>query len=131
MALAGSQCLAMRHRHPGLRAQQQGSHMSEAQPSKLKRVAVVLVVVAVAVAGFKYWKSRGASETQQTTFYGNVDIRDVSLAFRVGGRVESVLKQEGDAVAAGEVIARLDQAPFKLAVAQAQAAVDVAQAQLK
>lgn len=105
--------------------------MSEAQPSKLKRVAVVLVVVAVAVAGFKYWKSRGASETQQTTFYGNVDIRDVSLAFRVGGRVESVLKQEGDAVAAGEVIARLDQAPFKLAVAQAQAAVDVAQAQLK
>lgn len=105
--------------------------MSEAQPSKLKRLAMVLVVVGGLVGGGVYWFKYRAPPAQQVTFYGNVDIRDVTLAFRVGGRVEGVLKHEGDQVKAGEVIAKLDQAPFRLAVAQAQAAVGVAEAQLK
>ncbi|MBD5416206.1 MAG: secretion protein HlyD [Desulfovibrio sp.] len=40
--------------------------------------------------------------------FGNVDIRQVDLGFRVGGRIESVLVDEGDTVAAGEPLARLD-----------------------
>ena len=44
--------------------------------------------------------------------YGNVDIRDVNLAFRVGGRVDQVQVDEGDSVKAGQLLARLDPAPL-------------------
>ncbi|MGL6608927.1 biotin/lipoyl-binding protein [Aeromonas hydrophila] len=44
--------------------------------------------------------------------YGNVDIRDVNLAFRVGGRVDQVLVDEGDRIKAGQLLARLDPAPL-------------------
>ncbi|MDE7370813.1 MAG: efflux RND transporter periplasmic adaptor subunit, partial [Desulfovibrio sp.] len=40
--------------------------------------------------------------------FGNVDIRQVDLGFRVGGRIESVLVDEGDTVADGQPLARLD-----------------------
>lgn len=63
--------------------------------------------------------------------YGNVDIREANLGFRVAGRLASVLKQEGDAIQAGETVARLDQEPFQHEAAEAQARVAAAQAQLK
>jgi HlyD family secretion protein len=51
-----------------------------------------------------------------------VDIRELALGFRVPGRLESMLKDEGDPVAAGEVLARLEARPFEedLAVRDAQ-----------
>ncbi len=65
------------------------------------------------------------------TLYGNVDIREANLGFRVAGRLTTVLKQEGDAVLAGEIVARLDREPFQHETAEAQARVSAAQAQLK
>ncbi len=63
-------------------------------------------------------------------FHGNVDIREVSLGFRVSGRVAAVLKNQGDAVVAGEVLARLDDEPFRHALARAEAEVAQAAARL-
>ena len=39
---------------------------------------------------------------------GNVEIRQVDVAFRVGGRIAALLVDEGDAVDAGRELARLD-----------------------
>lgn len=52
--------------------------------------------------------------------YGNVDIRQVSLGFRVNGRLASVAVEEGDAVKAGDVLARLDAGPNEIAVRAAE-----------
>ena len=52
--------------------------------------------------------------------YGNVDIRQVPLGFRVGGRLAGVLVEEGDAVKAGDVLARLDSGPYDIAVRAAE-----------
>jgi HlyD family secretion protein len=41
-----------------------------------------------------------------------VDIREVSLGFRVSGRLREVLRDEGDAVKANEILARLDDEPY-------------------
>ena len=45
-------------------------------------------------------------------FYGNVDIRDVALGFRVAGRIAEMHVDEGDAVTAGQLLASLDLQPF-------------------
>ncbi len=63
--------------------------------------------------------------------YGNVDIRNVNLGFRVPGRIESVLKDEGDRVTQGELLARLDQSTFRDALAVRAADAEVKAAALK
>jgi HlyD family secretion protein len=53
-----------------------------------------------------------------------------NLSFRAGGPIVELKVQSGDAVKAGEMIARLDDVDAKLAIAQAEAALAMAQAQL-
>jgi len=98
--------------------------------SSKKKPVVVVVVLALAGGAFYYYRGR-PKPPAETVYYGNVDIRDVTLAFRVAGRVDRVLKHEGDPVAPGEVVATLDKTPYELALAQSRAAVEVANAQLK
>ena len=55
--------------------------------------------------------------------YGNVDIREVDLGFRVFGRVKAVFFDEGDAVKPGDLLAELDPIPYEEAVWKAKAQV--------
>ncbi len=63
--------------------------------------------------------------------YGNVDVRQVDLGFRVKGRVESMPYQEGDYVPQGSLIATLDKQPYIDLVLQARAHVESVKASLK
>ncbi|MFQ2272034.1 secretion protein HlyD [Aeromonas enteropelogenes] len=73
-----------------------------------QRIALLAALLAL-IGGYLWWQGRPADGS---VLYGNVDIRDVNLAFRVGGRVSEVLVDEGDAVQAGQLLARLDPAPL-------------------
>jgi HlyD family secretion protein len=57
-------------------------------------------------------------------------VQSVELSFGIGGEVTEVLVKEGDSVKTGDVIVRLDSAAQRNAVAQAEAALAVAQANL-
>ena len=97
---------------------------------KRKLPLLILLLAAAALVAW-FWNSRRAQPAAtHLALHGNVDIREVNLGFRVGGRVTQVLKNEGDAVAAGETIATLDPAPAQAAAAQAAAALAAAQAGL-
>ena len=97
-----------------------------------KRLLIVGVLVVAAGVALAVWLLRAKNEPQRgLTLYGNVDIRKVDLAFRVGGRVASLEAEEGDRLASGQVVARLEQTPYqdelRLAAAQkAQAAAQLA-----
>ena|SRR6187402_1638801 len=99
----------------------------------LATILVRLLVASLLAGGtfYVYQKYKPNQKKKDNSYAGNVDVRDVTLAFRVAGRVDEVLKTEGDRVQPGDVLARLDSAPLKLALAQAQAALDVAAAQVK
>jgi HlyD family secretion protein len=58
-----------------------------------------------------------------------VEIRDAQLAFKESERIAAILVQEGDRVAAGQILARLDTDRLKAQVSQAEAGVQ-AQAQV-
>ena len=62
---------------------------------------------------------------------GNIEPHaQVALGFDLGGRVTEVLVEVGDAVKAGDPLARLDDRALLLQVEQAEAALEGAQAQL-
>ena len=98
----------------------------------MKRSILIFLLLLAAVGGWFAWKTANPGQRDSApVFHGNVDIREVRLGFRVGGRVAEVLKEEGDAVASGEIVARLDAEPFQITADQARAKVEQMEAQLQ
>jgi HlyD family secretion protein len=77
--------------------------------------------VAGAAASVPWWLTRRHKTAQELTLYGNVDLRQVELAFNNSERIAEVLVQEGDHVRRGQVLARLDTRRLEPQVAQAEA----------
>ena len=94
------------------------------------RWAVIAVVVIALGGALAFWLSRDRNKEDALRLYGNVDIREVQLAFRQPGRVMQMAFDEGDAVRAGARLAALDAQPYRDALVAAQAQVQVAQAEL-
>ncbi|TCM22158.1 HlyD family secretion protein [Novosphingobium sp. PhB165] len=86
-----------------------------------KSVIAAIAVVLVLAAGLVWWIVRGHHASDEIVLHGNVDIRQVSLAFDGSGRVTQVAVEEGDAVRAGQVLARLDTVTLGLQARNADA----------
>ena len=92
---------------------------------------IMLAIVVIVVAGLLLsWPLNDARDDSVLRLYGNVDIREVELSFRQPGRVHEMAFDEGDSVSAGEVMARLDDEPYRDMVAATEAGLQVAQAEL-
>ena len=85
-----------------------------------KKLAIPLVFIAL-VAGFGGWWYQHKQANASSVYHGNVDIRQVSLAFNGGDRIKEILTQEGDRVEAGQIMARLDTTTLALQLSQAKA----------
>ncbi len=96
-----------------------------------RRRALIPAIAVVIVAGgaLLWWNSRPAADAP-LLLYGNIDIREVQLAFRQPGRVQDMAFEEGDAVASGARMATLDPVPYRQALAMAEAEVLAATATL-
>lgn len=95
-----------------------------------RKVLLVPVLLAVAAAGAWWYTRNHAPVANELVLYGNVDIRQVELAFNASGRIDRVLVQEGDRVAQGQLLASLDTARLQLSLAQAEAQAAVQRSQL-
>lgn len=97
-----------------------------------KRVLILVVLLAAAVVVVLLLNLRpGRRENGPLQLYGNVDIREANLGFRIAGKLAEMLKDEGDSVAAGDVLARLDPEPFRRDVQEARAQVGSIQARVR
>lgn len=97
--------------------------------SRRTRWSVIIFTLAL-VGGFAFWMLRDHVEDDVLRLYGNVDIREVQMAFRQPGRIIQMAYDEGDTVRAGTRLAALDAQPYRDALAAAEAEVQVAQAEL-
>lgn len=95
-----------------------------------KKIVLTVVLAVAAIAGGMYLYSRKQMSAQASaiTLYGNVDVRDVSLGFRVSGRIVEMRFEEGDRVKRETVVAVLDKRPFLDNLALAKAELDEANA---
>jgi HlyD family secretion protein len=93
-----------------------------------KRISI-LAILAFGTAGFFIWRSlRQERATADTiTLYGNIDIRQVQLAFNDSERIDKLLVDEGSTVHAGQLIGQLAQKRFADSVARERAVVDAQQ----
>jgi HlyD family secretion protein len=94
---------------------------------QIKRNYAVAAGVILILAGGLWWWASGGNGGQ---LYGNVEIRQVDLAFNAEGRVVAMNVEEGDKVKAGELLATLDDATYTNMLALSVARRDAAQAQL-
>ncbi|MEL0553341.1 MULTISPECIES: HlyD family efflux transporter periplasmic adaptor subunit [Enterobacteriaceae] len=91
-----------------------------------KKIIVGAVAAALLVAAGAYWLfGRSDNDQSHLTLHGNVDIRQVSLAFESSGRIRSLAVDEGDRVTVGQVVATLDTEALKIQEQQAIAQLDI------
>jgi HlyD family secretion protein len=96
----------------------------------MKKIAAIVVLLGIAAGLVWQFYQNGAESGAELRLYGNVDIREVQLGFRVGGRLQAMYFEEGDKVEAGDLMAALDDEPLRQALAVAAARLMEAQAML-
>lgn len=64
------------------------------------------------------------------TFTGTVEATEVDVGAEMGGRITSVLVEEGETVSAGQVIVKMDTTTLSLQLEQSKAALEAAKAKL-
>jgi multidrug resistance efflux pump len=94
----------------------------------VKKIAVVIVIAAGAVAGLLYM--RQARKPRELVLAGTLEARTVNVGSLVGGRVTRVLADEGRPVAPGQVLLTLETDTIDRQLSEQQAAIETARAQL-
>lgn len=100
---------------------------------KIMVLALVLVLLAgtVSIVAYFYRQQKALAEEQNGLHLtGTVEALTVMAAFKIPGRIDSIMVEEGDEVTAGQELAVLDKREMEARFLQAQGACEAAQGQL-
>ncbi|MEK6684503.1 MAG: efflux RND transporter periplasmic adaptor subunit [Nitrospirota bacterium] len=97
-----------------------------------KRIAVGVTVIGLlllgAVATVRYWNHRTPAD--RITASGTVEATEVKIESKVTGRIEQILVDEGDRVADGQLLVRIERREVEAQIRAAEAQVEAARANL-
>lgn len=81
----------------------------------LKAAMAAAVAVLMAAGGYYYWQTFVRTDLPQgiAVANGRLEANQIDIATKLAGRVIEVVPREGDTVAAGQIVARLDAAEYK------------------
>jgi HlyD family secretion protein len=96
---------------------------------KDKRLIIIPVLLTAAVVAWLLLRNRNESD-DVIEASGTIEATEADLGFQIGGRVAAISAREGDAVAAGSELARLDRAELEARLRAAKAQVAAARALL-
>jgi HlyD family secretion protein len=97
---------------------------------KKKIVVVLVVIVVLAGLGYKYYLGRSYKDPNLIRASGNIEVTDVEMSFKIPGHVDKRFVSEGEKVAIGQDVARLDTSELIQEVAVRKAEVETAQSML-
>lgn len=89
----------------------------------MKKIILVIGVLCTVAGSVWLFQKYYPEKKNVLVLYGNVDIREVNLGFRVAGKLVKLFYDEGDKVKQGEVLAQLDDEPYRNEAASAAAKV--------
>ncbi len=99
----------------------------------MKRFIPVVVLLAVAAAAGVYYYPRlkkKPAPASEITLSGNIEAHESLVSFKVAGRIDALPVEEGQEVAQGAMLARLEDADYRQKVRIDEAAVEVRQSDL-
>lgn len=88
---------------------------------KFTGIILFFLIILAGVVGYFLYRNQQQVSDNQLLLYGNVDIRQVQLAFQVSGRLEKVIVQEGNRVEVGSLLAEIDAVRYQANLQKAQA----------
>lgn len=99
----------------------------------MKRRLLLIILTAALFGSIAYflwqrWEKKSAEN--ELVLYGNVDVRQVDIGFRIAGIVQKMPFEEGDLVNPGDLLAMLDASPYIDQLRQAEANTELATVQL-
>jgi HlyD family secretion protein len=99
----------------------------------MKKIIPIVILLAAAVAAGVYYYPRltqKAAPVNQLTLSGNIEAHESLVGFKVPGRIVELPVEEGQQVAQGALLARLDDADLKQRIRIDEAAVGVRESDL-
>ena len=84
---------------------------------------LILIILLTGICLF-FFNQNKKSSSDELTLYGNIEIRQIDLSFQVPGLISNLMKEEGDTVEKGELIAVLDEQDYDANFKRAQAEVE-------
>ena len=99
---------------------------------KLKTILTIGVMVVAVAAGGYYWWQQQQSDLPDgfVRANGRIEAERVDVALKFGGRIAEVLADEGQMVASGDVVARVDSTELEAEIRAAEAATRQAEQEL-
>lgn len=89
----------------------------------MKKKVIIILLILIIVCGF-FFLTKEKKNTDELTLYGNIEIRQVDMSFQVSGQIAQMLKEEGDKVKKGELLAVLDDKDYSANLSKAKADVE-------
>ena len=94
---------------------------------KNKKIIILAIgIIAVTFCGWSIYSKQ--NKTEEIVLYGNVDIRQVSLAFNASDRIDQMHVEEGDKVQKGQLLATLDTENLQLQIEKSKAQIETQKA---
>ncbi|MFZ0469858.1 MAG: biotin/lipoyl-binding protein, partial [Thiogranum sp.] len=84
-------------------------------------LAVVLLLLLLAAVAYWFYQRDTGTSADTLQVYGNVDVREVDLAFNNSEHIATLLVEEGDAVKKGQLLATLHRERLDASLAAARA----------
>lgn len=93
----------------------------------MKKIFIILIALILGGAiTVLVWEKTHPAQDSAITLYGNVDLRQVDLAFIQSERIENVLVEEGDVVKKGQKVAEQEKIRLQQSVDQAKELAEAA-----
>jgi len=96
----------------------------------MKRLIPLLLLLAAGAAGTTYFLTRPKADPGRIRLSGNLEITEVTAAFKTPGRVVEILAKEGDTVKKGQLLARIETDALEMARQRDAAGVTAAESAL-
>ena len=88
----------------------------------MKKAIIIIFIILICLFFFFFFFIKSRND-EDIILYGNVEIRQSDLAFRVSGRLLKLYAEEGDEVKEGQLLAEIDSDIYKNALNEAKANV--------
>lgn len=91
--------------------------------SNKKKIAIIVIILGIIISAILFVVNNRKGSKNVLELFGNVEIRQVDLSFQVDGKIDRMLKEEGDYVKKGDLVAVLDKRDYEANYAKAKAGV--------